>query len=60
MLTGHVIIIGGANGTARNVKESSKTTLAILIRMSVLVFNIPVRHDLIKESVRKLGKQMWT
>jgi hypothetical protein len=59
-LQGHVIIIGGANDTARNVKEISNKTLAILICMNVLVFNIPTRHDLIKESARKSGKQMWT
>jgi hypothetical protein len=50
----HVIIMGGANDTARNETKTCinvvKRTLSALTCTNV-VLNIPIRHDLINESV---------
>jgi hypothetical protein len=51
----HVVIMGGANDIARNETKNCintiKRTLATLTCTNVVVFNIPIRHDLLKESV---------
>jgi hypothetical protein len=47
--------MGGANDIARNeIKDcinTLKRTLVALTCTNVIVFNIPTRHDLIKESI---------
>jgi hypothetical protein len=51
----HRVIMGGANDTARNETRNCintlKRTLSALNCTNVVVLNIPVRHDLIKESI---------
>jgi lysophospholipase L1-like esterase len=51
----HVVIMGGANDISRNETRNCintlKTTLSALMSTSVVVLNIPARHDLVKESI---------
>jgi hypothetical protein len=51
----HVVIMGGANDIARNETKTCinvvKRTLSALTCTNVIVLNIRIRHDLIRESV---------
>jgi hypothetical protein len=51
----HSVIMGGANDIARNETRNCintlKRTVSALTCTNVVVLNIPVRHDLIKESI---------